>query len=456
MELIARKNLWTSFALAFGAVLSAGSSTLVFAQGLDPAQVVAAVRPGDVHDVAKTVTTPAIPPRPDICFLADTTGSMGPAITNVKANSTMIMNLVRAVQPDSQFCAAQYRDGGDSPVFQIDQNVTANTVAVQTGINTWAAFGGGDTPEAQLHGLTGLATGADWRDGSTRIIVWFGDASGHDPSVGGETLASTIAALLGEEVQVIAINVNSGLGDGLDATGQATAIANATGGSYFPSATPGQVTNAIISGLTNLPVTVSMTSDCATTTSGLITTTFSPASQTITSGNSALFDETIHVSATAVQGQTYTCRDWALLNGSPMTDAEGSIIYETKRITVRDITAPSARCVQGENPGGNIPKAGDNPKSGQNPDGFYQLLASDNVALKSVVVCDSASSFCSDLFEAGDFVKITQSQSPPRDVRPGPGGLVSHLFLNGDAVLTVTDSSDLVTTASCLVPRPPK
>lgn len=456
MHFIRAKSPQTLFVLAIGLVLSVGSSTLVFAQGLDPKEVVAAVRPGDVHDVAKTVTTPAIPPRPDICFLADTTGSMGPALTNVKANATMIMNLVRAVQPDSQFCAAQYRDSGDVPEFQIDQNVTANTVAVQAGINTWAAGGGGDTPEGQLHGLTQLSTGADWRDGSTRIVVWFGDASGHDPSVGGETLASTIGALLGEEVQVIAINVDSGFGDGLDATGQATAIANATGGSFFPSATPGQVTNAIISGLTNLPVTVSMTSDCAATTGGAITTTFSPASQTITSGNSALFDETIHVSATAVQGQTYACRDWALLNGSPMTDAEGNIIYETKRITVRDITAPSARCVQGENPGGNIPSAGNNPKSGQNPDGFYQLLADDNVGLASVVVCDSGSSFCSDPFAAGDFVKITQSQSTPRDVRPGPGGLVSHLFFNGDATLTVTDTSGLVTTASCLVPRPPK
>lgn len=455
MQLIRATNLWKLSFPVFGILLGAGLSTPAFAQGLDPASVTAAVRPGDVHDVAKTVTTPPIPPRPDVCFLADTTGSMGGAITNVRNNATAIMNLVRAVQPDSQFCAAQYRDAGDSPDYQVDQTITASTAAVQAAINTWAAGGGGDAPEAQLHALTELPGDAGFRAGSTRVIVWFGDVPGHDPTIGGATLASAIAALTAEGVRVIAISV--GAGGGLDATGQATAIVSATGGSVLTSPTPDQVTAQIIAGLTNLPVTVQMTSDCAATTGGAITTTFLPPSQTITSGGNAVFQETIHVSASAVQGQTYTCRDWALLNGNEMRDAEGNVIYETKTITVRDITAPSARCVQGENPGGNIPKAGNNPKSGQNPDGFYQLLAADNVGLASVVVCDNGSSFCSGPFAPGDTVKITQAQgTTPRDERPGPGGLASHLFFNGDATLTVTDTSGLVTTASCLVPRPPK
>ena len=453
------KNPGTFVRLAIGLVLTVGSSTLLFGQALNPPSVVTAIRPGDSFDVAKTVVTPVIPPRPDICFLADTTGSMGAALLNVQANATTIMAMVLAAQPEAQFCAAQYKDVGDTPLFAVDQSVTANTVAVQTAINSWSAAGGGDQPEANLHGLTQLVADAGFRPDSTRIIVWFGDNPGHDPSAGGETLASTIAALTAAPgTKVIAINVVSSPFElGLDASGQATAITTATGGSFFPAATPGQVTTAIITGLTNLPVDVSMTSDCAAATAGAVTTTFLPASQTVTSGTNALFDETIHVSATAVQGQTYTCRDWALLNGTPMTDARGDIVYETKTITVRDITAPSARCVQGENPGGNIPAAGNNPKSGQNPDGFYQLIASDNVGLTSVVVCDSASSFCSDPFAPGDTVKITQAQgTTPRDVRPGPGGLTSHLFFNGDATLTVTDTSGLVTTASCLVPRPPK
>ena len=457
MQLTGIRKSLNLLAFVAGIVLAAGTWTSALAQTLDPASVAQTLRPGDAFDVSKTVTTPPIPPRPDICFLADTTGSMGGALLNVRNNATMIMNLVRTVQPDSQFCAAQYRDGGDVPDFRLDQGVTASTADVQTAINTWAAGGGGDTPEGQLHGLTTLSSTAGFRPGSTRIIVWFGDASGHDPSIGGETLASTIAALNSESVSVIAINVNSGAGDGLDATGQASAIAAATGGVFLPAATPNQVTNAIISGLTNLPVEVAMASDCVAVTGGAISTTFVPATQTIVSGGSAVFTETIHVSPGAVQGQVYVCRDHATLNGSPMLDAEGNLVVETKTITVEDITAPSARCVQGVNPAGKIPAAGDNPKSGQNPDGFYQLLAADNVGIASVQVCDGGSSFCSAPFLPNDYVKITQAQgATPADNRPGPGVLASHVTLNGDAVLTVTDTSGNVTTVACLVPAPPK
>lgn len=425
----------------------------VFAQGLDPAFAEKSVKPGDAVDISKTVHTPIIPPRPDICFLADTTGSMFGAIANVKANATSIMNLVRGVQPDSQFCAAQYRDIGDSPLFNVDQAITASTAAVQTAINSWAAGGGGDIPEAQLNALTQLSTAAGFRSGSTRIIVWFGDAPGHDPS-NGATLASTIAALQAAGARIIAVDVGN-----LNSTGQATAIAAATGGNYFVAASPQQVANAIVAGLTNLPVDVSMASDCASTTGGAITTTFVPATQTIISGGDAVFTETIHVSASAVQGSTYTCTDWAVLNGIPMRDAAGNLIVETKTIHVVDITGPSARCVEGTNPSGNnVPHAGnDAGKSGQNPDGFYQLLASDNVGVSTVVVCDTGSSFCSGPFLPDDQVKITQAPgATPSDERPGPGVIVSHLTINGDAMLIVTDTTGNVNQVQCLVPPPPK
>ena len=163
MYAIASRNIRTYYVLVVGVLLMTGSWTLVQAQSLSPASVTGTVRPGDALDVAKAVHTPPIPPRPDICFLADTTGSMGDAVANVAANATTIMNMVRAVQPDSQFCAAQYRDSGDSPEFQVDQTVTASILAVQTAVNTWAPGGGGDTPEGQLHALTRLSTEAGFR-----------------------------------------------------------------------------------------------------------------------------------------------------------------------------------------------------------------------------------------------------------------------------------------------------
>jgi hypothetical protein len=457
MQATASRRYRCPWALTAVTLFTAIATTTPFGQGLSPATVEATLRPGESLDISKTVVTPIIPPRPDVCFLADTTGSMDAAITNVRTNATTIMNLVRAVQPDSQFCAAQYRDSGDTPEFQVDQTVTASTADVQTGINGWVADGGGDTPEGQLHALSLLGTAAGFRSGSTRIIVWFGDSSGHDPSIGGETLASTIAALQAAGARVIAIPILTG-GDGLDSTGQATAIVNATGGVLINAATPQQATNAIIAGLTNLPVEVAMVSNCAAATGGNITTSFVPASQVVTSGTSAIFTETIHVSAGATEGATYTCSDSALLNGAPMRNAAGDIILETKTIHVRDVTRPSARCVEGPNPSGkNVPTAGGNGNSGQNPDGFYQLLASDNVGVASVVVCDSGSPFCSDPFQPDDAVKITQAPGKdPSDQRPGPGVIVSHLTIKGDAVLVVTDTSGNTNRAVCLVPPPPK
>ena len=439
--------------VAAGLVLTAGTWTLAVAQALDPMSVSATIKPGDSFDVSKHVTTPLIPPKPDICFLADTTGSMSAAIGNVKTNATGIMNIIRASQADSQFCAAEYKDLGDAFAYRLNQDVTATIADVQTGTNAWIATGGGDEPEAQLNALSALANTASWRPDSTRIIVWFGDAPGHDPS-NGATLASTIAALQAAGIKVIALSVGF---DRLDLTGQATAIAAATAGVFAHGINQGAVTAAILAGLNALPTTVSMASNCVATTGGAISTTFVPAAQVVTSGETAVFTETITVSLGAVQGQTYVCTDHAILNGAPMTDAGGGLIVETKTITVEDVTAPSSRCVEGVNPAGNIPTAGSNPKSGQNPDGFYQLLADDNVGVASVKVCDGGSSFCSDSFLPGDYVKITQAQgATPADERPGPGVLASHLKLKGDAILTVTDTSGLVKTAACLVPPPPK
>ena len=323
--------LLTSMLLLLGI---GGIGPALAAGGLDPMSVEATIFPGESHDVTKTVTTPEFPPQPDIMFLSDTTGSMSTAINNVKANATNIMNTVLASQPTAQFGAAQYRDVGDTPLFSVDQQITATVADVQSAINGWSAGGGGDTPEAAINALWQLGQPgvAGFRpDPATGIIVWFGDASSHDPS-NGHTQADAIAALQAAGVMVLAINVNSGGADGLNASGQAAAIANGTGGQFLGTATPDQVSATILAGLSNLPVTVSMQSDCAAP----ISTTFDPAEQTITSGDDAVFTETIAVAAGAAGGD-YTCRDVALLNGDIMTDTDGNVIYETKLIHVPGI-----------------------------------------------------------------------------------------------------------------------
>jgi uncharacterized repeat protein (TIGR01451 family) len=286
--------------------------------GVDPQTVTKTVNPGDSFSVAKVVHTPVIPPRPDIVVLADTTGSMGSAIANVQSNATTIMNDVRNAQADSDFAAAQYKDfdcGIDPFAFNLDQGITSSIPAVQTAINSWTAPPGSgcDLQEAQINALFELATNpaVGFRSGSTRIIVWFGDSSGHDPS-GGHTLADAIAALQAADIKVIAVPVVTPNTDGLDGTGQATAVATATGGLVLPGATPDQVSDAILAGLTNLPVTVTPSPTCDPD----LSISFNPAgSQTVTSGQDVNYTETLTVSPSNPGGVTLHCTVDFLLNG---------------------------------------------------------------------------------------------------------------------------------------------
>jgi uncharacterized repeat protein (TIGR01451 family) len=258
--------------------------------------------------VAKTVHTSTIPPNPDLVFLADTTGSMGAAIGNVQSNAINVMNTVLAAQPTSNFGAAQYKDFNCDPVpFKIDAPLSASTALTQLGINTWIAGGGCDLPEADLFGLEATANTILWRPGSSRIIAWFGDAPGHDPTgpTNGTTLATTIAALQAQNIRVIAVNVGN-----LDGLGQASAITSATGGVLLSGGS--DVSAAILSGLSNLPAEVSWTKAC----SPGLDVNLTPASQTVASGSDASFSETISVDPSALAG-TYTCTVTFLINGVP-------------------------------------------------------------------------------------------------------------------------------------------
>ena len=281
--------------------------------GVEPATVSTTLNPGESFTVTKTVHTPTIPPKPDIVFLADTTGSMGPTLTNVQTNATAIMNDVRSAQSDSDFAAAQYKDVACGGGFNLDQSISSSIPAVQTAIGTWLAGGGCDTPDDQLDALFELATNPSvgFRTDSTRVVVWFGDASGHNPS-NGHSLAQVIAALVAADIEVIAIPVITLEGDGLDSTGQATAIATATGGAVLPSATPDQVSAAILSGLSNLPVTVAPSSTCD---AGLTTTLVALTPETVTSGADVVYTETITVDPGNPGGTTLHCTVDFKLNG---------------------------------------------------------------------------------------------------------------------------------------------
>jgi len=247
------------------------------------------LRLGECDTVSETITV-TIPPLAavapaDIYFLADNTGSMGPAIASVQAGANAIFTALSALT-GLQFGVGEYRDfdvaGDTSLAFKNVQSITANQAVVATAINSWSASGGGDLPEAQFYALDQVAgsPAINWRPGVKHIVVWIGDAPGHDPickaasGLGFDiTEASVTADLKTAQITVLAISVFDGpadpaglnddptnLGAPINAAysacgapggtpGQANRIAAATGGIVVNGVNPSAVVSTIIAQL---------------------------------------------------------------------------------------------------------------------------------------------------------------------------------------------------------------
>ncbi|WP_264295118.1 vWA domain-containing protein [Microbispora sitophila] len=324
-----------------GAMLVAGVGTASAAPGVTPADVTLNLDPGGSTTIAKTVSTPAVPPKPDITFLIDTTGSMGGVISNVRTNANTILSTVASAQPDAQFAVAEYKDAGDATPFRVAQNLTANRTDVTDGLNSLVASGGGDFPEDGINGLFQVASGAvGFRPNSSRIVLLIGDAPSHDPS-NGHTLAAAISALQAADITVLAFDLS-----GLDSTGQATAITNATGGRLFSGINSSEVSDTILAALHNLPVAVThQLRDCDSNLSVSLT----PGSRTVTSGDDATFTETVSVGAGAAPGSTVTCTVDFLLNGVLSPGFTETITEHVPKATPSIATTPSGQVPAGGN-----------------------------------------------------------------------------------------------------------
>lgn len=231
---------------------------------------------GDEECETVTVTIPpsAGVSKADVYLLADTTGSMGSVLAAVQAGANAI---IAGAPPgvDIAFGVGNYRDLPDTnPPFDHQLAPDTNAANVTAAVNTWSAAGGGDLPEGQLFALHRLAEAPGgtigWRPNSKRIIVWFGDAPGHDPICAalsglgfGITEANATARLVAEDITVLAISTDTGIAAALDgdptiggdysptcpvggASGQATRIANATGGTHVSGINAADIVDTII------------------------------------------------------------------------------------------------------------------------------------------------------------------------------------------------------------------
>lgn len=209
-------------------------STPALADSISPETFDATLAIGESVTITKTVTVTKENPTSalvDVKFVADTTGSMGGIINSVRTNASSILTNLSSYG-SVEFGVSEYKDRTDSFTTRTNTAMTDDHAAVQAGINQWGASGGGDGPEANLIALKEQAEAGDWRSGSTRFIIQFGDAPGHE---GGAypTLAETQAALTDNNVKLLVLGtsgMNAGCGD--CTPNAATLLANATGGSF--------------------------------------------------------------------------------------------------------------------------------------------------------------------------------------------------------------------------------
>ena len=265
------KDAATPIRPATGLATSPGAVTI------DPTENILTLNPGDTFEETVTVTIPKnpTPPKADVYFLADTTASMGGILSAVRTGATNILNALSGLGADLAFGVGNYKDFPNDPyAFDHQQNPTTSAASVAAAVNTWTPSGGSDGPEGQLFALDRLAQppggSIGWRPGAKRIIVWFGDVAGHDPvcaAISGAaadiTEASVTAKLVAEGIVVLAISTATPGLDGDPAAGatdyasscgvpggnagQATRIANATGGAFVTGINPGNIVNTIIS-----------------------------------------------------------------------------------------------------------------------------------------------------------------------------------------------------------------
>jgi Mg-chelatase subunit ChlD len=129
----------------------------------------------------ETVKKPA-KQRIEVCFVLDTTGSMGGLIAGAKQKIWSMANDIISAKPtpEVRFALIAYRDRGDDYVTKITP-LTDDLDAVYAELNKFQAGGGGDGPESVGRALDESVRKIEWTKDSSvlKIIYLVGDAPPH-------------------------------------------------------------------------------------------------------------------------------------------------------------------------------------------------------------------------------------------------------------------------------------
>jgi hypothetical protein len=176
-----------------------GSSESGGDPSLIPDELTATLSAGESIEEENMGYIPGAPPKGDIVFTIDLTGSMNEELSNVKNNSINIMNAVRGIISDTNFGVISHMDyggshsgygysatygsasGRDYP-YSLDQSLTDDLSYVQTAITGLSLGYGDDMPESYTRVLYESYTDSNiaWRKGAKRILLCWQDSIPHD------------------------------------------------------------------------------------------------------------------------------------------------------------------------------------------------------------------------------------------------------------------------------------
>ncbi len=217
----------------------------------------------------------------DLCFVVDTTGSMGDDIDNAKENMESILTHLAAKTENYRVALIDYRDypdrsdDSDDYPYKVQLYFTNNNESITGAINSLDLGNGGDNEETVYSALMS-AVKLDWRSDAKKVIIILGDAAPLDPEpITNFTYDDVLLALFNADINIdyedsddrvvdaldtSLINVFSiGTDASADAADFFEEIAASTGGSYASVDDASKVGDAIIDSIEQIEVAEKLT-----------------------------------------------------------------------------------------------------------------------------------------------------------------------------------------------------
>lgn len=217
----------------------------------------------------------------DLCFLVDTTGSMGDDIDNAKENMTRILEHLAAKTENYRVALIDYRDYPERTFFtkdypyKVQLRFTGSNESITDAIYGLDLGDGGDGKETVYSALMS-AVKLDWRSDAKKVIIILGDAAPLDPEpVTNYTYDDVLLALFNADIRIdyeesddrvvdalddSLINVFSiGTDASADAADFFERISAGTGGSYAGVDNASEVGDAIIDSIEQIEVAEKVT-----------------------------------------------------------------------------------------------------------------------------------------------------------------------------------------------------